>query len=73
MTSVRPSGKNGKRVVLALLIAGLIGGLVLSHYMPRRNPRLAEPGSPYYSPPDDNDLKPLMAPKGNESSAPPLK
>ena len=50
-------GTNGKIVVVGLLLLGLIGGAVLSHYMPRENPKATVPGSPYYSPPKTEELK----------------
>ena len=50
-------GINGKVVVLCLLLAGTIIAIVLSRNMPRQNPKHTEPGSPYYSPPTDEELK----------------
>jgi hypothetical protein len=50
-------GTNGKLVVVVMLIMGLILGFILSRMMPRTNPKLAEPGSPYYSPPTNEELK----------------
>ena len=51
-------GTSGKIVVAVMLLVGITLAFILSRYMPRRNPKLAEPGSPYYSPPDIEDLKP---------------
>ncbi len=48
---------NGKLVVAGLLVLGLLGGVVLSHFMPRENPKATVPGSPYYSPPTTEELK----------------
>jgi len=50
-------GTSGKLIVLALLILGLIGGYFLYRNVPRTNPKHADPGSPYYSPPSDEELK----------------
>jgi hypothetical protein len=52
-----PKGTNGKLVVIVLLILGVILGFTLSRMMPHTNPRAADPGSPYYSPPTNEELK----------------
>jgi hypothetical protein len=51
------STRNGQTVVLILLVLGLAGALFLSRNIPRRNPKLSDPGSPYYSPPNDDEIK----------------
>lgn len=50
-------GTNGKIIVVVMLILGAIGGFILSRYMPRRNPKQTDPGSPFYSAPTDEELK----------------
>ena len=50
-------GASGKLIVLVLLAFGAIGGYFLSRNMPRANPKHTDPGSPYYSPPSDEELK----------------
>ncbi|MEI6231679.1 MAG: hypothetical protein WCT04_01400 [Planctomycetota bacterium] len=51
------SGTNGKIVVIVMLIMGLIGGLLLSRNMPYSNPAETDEGSPYYSRPNDEQIK----------------
>ena len=48
---------NGKLVVIVMLVVGSAAGFLLSRYMPRRNPKLSDPGSPYYSPPNEDEIK----------------
>ena len=50
-------GTNGKIVVIIMLVIGLIGGLLLSHNMPYSNPAENDEGSPYYSRPNDEQIK----------------
>ena len=48
---------NGKSVVIAMLLLGLVGGWVLSRNMPYSNPVETDEGSPYYSRPTDDQVK----------------
>lgn len=51
------TGNNGKLVVVVMLVLGSVAGYFLSRNMPRRNPKLSDPGSPYYSPPNEDEIK----------------
>jgi len=46
----KKAGKTGKWVVAVMLLIGLLMAMLWWKYVPRTNPREADPGSPYYSP-----------------------
>ena len=50
---------NGKIIVAAMLLLGLVGGWILSRNMPYSNPVETDEGSPYYSRPTDEQVKQL--------------
>jgi hypothetical protein len=49
-------GVSGKWVVAVLLAVGLILAILRFLLVPRTNPREADPGSPYYSPPTPEEV-----------------
>lgn len=50
---------NGKIIVVAMLLLGVVGGWILSRNMPYSNPVETDEGSPYYSRPTDEQVKQL--------------
>ena len=46
-----PRSAIGKWVVIVLLLVGLSLSYLRWRFVPKSNPRVNEPGSPYYSPP----------------------
>jgi len=49
-TQIPPAKKTGKWVVLVMFLVSLVMAILWWKYVPRTNPREADPGSPYYSP-----------------------
>ena len=50
MSDVKPIKNSGKWAVAVMLLVGLVMAILWWKYMPRTNPREADPGTPYYSP-----------------------
>jgi hypothetical protein len=48
----------GKRVVLVMLAVSLLIAFLRWKFIPKSNPKQADPGSPYYSPPDPGPVPP---------------
>jgi len=51
MGNNEPRKTNGKWVVIGLLLVGLLLTTLRWIYIPKTNPRQADPGNPFYSPP----------------------
>jgi hypothetical protein len=51
MTQDGQQTSNGKWVVLALVVVSLFIALMRWTYVPKTNPRSADPGNPFYSKP----------------------
>lgn len=50
-----PPSATGKQVILVMLAVSLAIAILRWKFVPRTNPKEADPGNPYYSPPLDED------------------
>jgi hypothetical protein len=59
---------NGKWAVLAMMLVSLILALLWWKFIPKTNPRQADPGSPYYSPPKNHDANTDLRPASESAN-----